>query len=207
MTTDSKSIPNWPQLFTGSANGQDGSEGCIQTGAPYNGNWQDYFTAGEDSISITAGDDARTVSTDNNLNFNLGTGGVTQITFDFEITNYMNTNGLVTWLAFWIYSNPWSSSAEVDFVDFGSVCGMGKHGFAKHGMAHAHAIESAHQLAIHPGFHTVCVARCVQGFVGRHHVRHDPGAVLCWAWRMRAGVNDGTEGVVYADCTLRLLAK
>lgn len=117
MTNNSKSISNWPQLFTGSAEGQDGSEGCLQTGAPYNGNWTEYFTATENSISITAGDDARTVSTDNNLNFNLGTGGVTQISFDFEITNYMNTSGLVTWLAFWIYSNPWSGTVEVDFIE------------------------------------------------------------------------------------------
>ena len=114
---------NWPTLFTGSVCGDEGTVGCTQNtpdgkpGGTCNPNWLTYTTITADSIAINAGGDCRTICTNNLCNFLLGTGGVTQITFDFEVVNYTKSDGNVIWLAFWIYCKAWQNTQEVDFIE------------------------------------------------------------------------------------------
>ena len=49
--------------------------------------------------------------------------------------------------------------------------------------ANVHAIQPAHQLAIHPGLHAVRKTRFVQRNVGIHHLRNYPRAALTVARR------------------------
>lgn len=115
-----KSLPgNWPQLFTASPCWQNGSTGCLQqpSNPPCNTDSGSYCTTTGNSITITAGNDCRTMSTNGSFNFDLGDGNVTQISFDFDIVNYMNSGDQATWLAFWIYSEPWLNTVEVDFIE------------------------------------------------------------------------------------------
>jgi len=135
------SPPPFGQLFTGSPQGQDGEAGCQGT---YNGNWQSYFTSIANSISMTAGNDCRTVNThtNNSCVFNLGSGGVTQISFDFAVSDGCHAAAPADWLAFWIYSEPWNSSVEVDFIESLNGPGTGLNSnFAGNG----------HQVVIFPG--------------------------------------------------------
>jgi hypothetical protein len=117
--------PTFGQLFTGSPYGQDGEAGCQGT---YNGNWQSYFTTTANSISVAAGNDCRTVNThtNNSCVFNVGTGGVTQVNFDFAVSDGCHASQPADWLAFWIYSEPWNSLVEVDFIEstFGPGTGL-----------------------------------------------------------------------------------
>ena len=67
---------------------------------------------------MVAGTDCRTVSTADKCTFNLGEGGVTQISFDFDICNSCHEAETGTaWLAFWIYNKPWVITQEVDFIE------------------------------------------------------------------------------------------
>jgi hypothetical protein len=73
---------------------------------------------------IAAPNKCRTVSCNENLNFILGNNGVTTINFYFSVTGDWSTQGEgLPWFAFWIYSNPWTNTREVDFIE--SVFGPG----------------------------------------------------------------------------------
>lgn len=113
--------PTFPELFTGSPDGADGEAGCSGT---YNGDWQSYTSTTANSITMTAGNDCRTINTktNNSCVFDLGTGGVTQISFDFSVSDQCHETADTTdWLAFWIYTEAppgkWASTAEVDFIE------------------------------------------------------------------------------------------
>ena len=116
--------PSFGQLFTGSPQGKDGEAGCTGT---YNGNWTSYFTSTATSISIVAGNDCRTVNTNtsNSCVFNVGTGGVTQISFDYAVSDTCHANQPADWLAFWIYSEPWNNTVEADFIESTNGPGTG----------------------------------------------------------------------------------
>lgn len=118
------SSPPFGNLFTGSPDGQDGEAGCTGT---YNGNWKSYFTVTANSISIIAGNDCRTVNTNTNNScvFNVGTGGVTQISFDYAVSDACHASQPADWLAFWIYSEPWKNTVEVDFIESTNGPGTG----------------------------------------------------------------------------------
>lgn len=66
---------------------------------------------------MTAGDDCRTVNTHDKCLFNLGDGGVTQITFDFAVADSCHGSDGTEWLAFWMYRDPWQNTVEVDFIE------------------------------------------------------------------------------------------
>ena len=107
------------QLFVGSPWNKDGEGGCNATGGSYNGHWKSYFTYDSTSITLTAGNDCRTVNTAtcNCCIFDVGDSAITQISFDFEISDSCHTSEETDWLAFWMYSNPWTGTAEVDFIE------------------------------------------------------------------------------------------
>ncbi|TSE05589.1 ricin-type beta-trefoil lectin domain protein [Aquimarina algiphila] len=128
-------------FFTVSPCHDNGSEGCIQKGGICNTDWQSYFSYTEDSISMIAGTDCRTVSTADKLLFNLGEGGVTKITFDFDVCKSCHEAATGTaWLAFWIYNKPWQQTQEVDFIEskYGPSTGLNTN-FA--GASGAHQVE------------------------------------------------------------------
>lgn len=108
------------QLFTRSPRKKFGSRAC-ETRPPYKRNkkWKSFFTHDSTSMSITAGNDCRTLNTGSNNGcvFTVGDNGITQITFDFDISDACHTAAVTDWLAFWIYSQPWEQRAEVDFVE------------------------------------------------------------------------------------------
>lgn len=137
-TTDSTATPlmdeeevtqtaSFGSLFACSPEGQGGSEGCLSQGAncttlepgSYNGNCSEYFTFDNTSMTMTAGNDCRTVNTgtNNSCTFTLGDDGVTEIKFDFSISDACHDASGTDWLAFWIYSNPWVNTVEVDFIE------------------------------------------------------------------------------------------
>ena len=117
-------------LFTGSPCNPPGlgMVGCTQKGYPCNPNWNDYFSTTSTSISMATGgvQDCRTVNTHDQCNFSVGDGGVTQISFDFSVEDSCHGSDGTEWLAFWIYSDPWASTLEVDFIEskFGPSAGL-----------------------------------------------------------------------------------
>lgn len=118
MENTNNDTTTFGELFTASPCHDNGSEGCIQGGGECNTDWESYFSYTADSISMVAGNDCRTVSTADKCVFSLGEGGVTEISFDFDICESChNKDTGVAWLAFWIYSKPWKNTLEVDFIE------------------------------------------------------------------------------------------
>jgi hypothetical protein len=126
--------------------GQYGVAGCTtQTPNPgtCNANCQSYTAAVENGIQMTAGPDCHTVNTNSNCNFSIGDGGVTQIDFDFSVTNECHlTVDTTEWLSFWIYSDPWNSTVEADFIE--SLNGPG----GKNGGLNANFAGNGNQVII-----------------------------------------------------------
>ena len=73
---------------------------------------------------------------------------------------------------------------------FGAIADGAEHGLTKNSTSNANKIQTGYQLAIQPRFNAVCMACLVQGFVGLHHGRHDPGAILSFAGTLRTCLND-----------------
>lgn len=124
----SASSTSWTQLFTGSPCGQYGTVGCTQQPShpTCNSNWNSYTEVNENSITMTAGNDCRTINTHDTCQMKLGDNGVTMITFDFEVADSCHDSDGTEWLAFWIYSEPWNNQVEVDFIEskFGQGAGL-----------------------------------------------------------------------------------
>jgi len=111
-------IKSFGQLFQASPCGDNGTVGCIQSGGKCNTDAQSYFSHTDTSMTMIVGDDCRTVSTADSSVFSLGDGGVTKISFDFDISDNCHAPDTGTaWLAFWIYSKPWANTLEVDFIE------------------------------------------------------------------------------------------
>jgi hypothetical protein len=67
---------------------------------------------------MTAGNDCHTVNSHEKCTFTIGDNGVTQVDFDFTVTDECHlTVDTTEWLSFWIYSKPWSSTVEADFIE------------------------------------------------------------------------------------------
>ncbi|PHR34385.1 MAG: hypothetical protein COA38_03735 [Fluviicola sp.] len=120
-------IKSFGGLFTASQCGENGTAGCIQSGGTCNTDAASYFSYNDTSMTMIVGNDCRTVSTADEAMFSLGDGGVTQISFDFEISDNCHAPETgIAWLAFWIYSKPWKNTLEVDFIEskFGPSNGL-----------------------------------------------------------------------------------
>ncbi len=79
--------------------------------------------------------------------------------------------------------------------DLGGVGFAAEHGFAVEHAADRHAVETADQLAVAPGFHRMRVAGLEQAGVGRHHRRGNPGAACPLPWRGAGAHHLGEGGV------------
>jgi len=110
---------SFSQLFAGSPCGDYGTVGCTEqpTQPMCNPDWTTYFTTTENSITMTAGDDCRTVNTHDRCLFTVGDRGITQIRFDFTVADSCHGAEGTEWLAFWMYRKPWQKTVEVDFIE------------------------------------------------------------------------------------------
>ena len=101
-----------------------GTGGCTTTFkfGTCNPNCSTYFASIDDGIKMTAGSDCRTVNSNSNdkCTFTLGDNGVTQIDFDYTVTDECHaTVNTTEWLAFWMFSNnpKWTPQVEVDLIE------------------------------------------------------------------------------------------
>ncbi|WP_444998026.1 hypothetical protein [Aliikangiella sp. IMCC44359] len=115
--SDENTTTSFGQLFTGSPCGKYGTLGCMNKGKQCNDNWQSYFKSTANSITMTAGNDCRTVSTHDSCQFTVGDGAITAINFDFDISDSCHGPDGIEWLSFWMYRDPWSNTVEVDFIE------------------------------------------------------------------------------------------
>lgn len=125
--------------------GQFGVAGCTTQTDPgtCNSDCQSYFAAVENGMQMTAGDDCHTVNSNAACSFSIGDGGVTQVDFDFTVTDECHlTVDTTEWLSFWIYSEPWNSTVEADFIE--SLNGPG----GKNGALNANFAGNGHQVII-----------------------------------------------------------
>jgi hypothetical protein len=127
--------------------GDYGVAGCTtqQNPGTCNSNCQSYTTSVTNGIQMTAGNDCHTVNSHEACTFNIGDGGVTQIDFDFSVTDACHqTVDTTEWLSFWIYSRPWSNTVEADFIE--SLYGPG----GKNGALNANFAGNGQQVIIFP---------------------------------------------------------
>ncbi|MBM4268822.1 MAG: hypothetical protein FJ144_19775 [Deltaproteobacteria bacterium] len=127
--------------------GDYGVAGCTtqQNPGTCNSNCQSYTASVPNGIQMTAGNDCHTVNSHEACTFNIGDGGVTQIDFDFSVTDACHeTVDTTEWLSFWIYSRPWSSTVEADFIE--SLYGPG----GKNGALNANFAGNGQQVIIFP---------------------------------------------------------
>jgi hypothetical protein len=83
-----------------------------------NSNCQSYTSSIENGIEMTAGSDCHTVNSHTDCTFSIGDNGVTQVDFDFTVTNECHeTVDTTEWLSFWIFRNPWNSTVEADYIE------------------------------------------------------------------------------------------
>ena len=83
--------------------------------------------------------------------------------------------------------------------DFRGIGLQGKHGFAKHRASEGHAIQTPHQLIVHPSFNAVRMSRLVKLFVGLNHFRQDPSTGLSLSFGAGTAANDLRKIVVNAN--------
>jgi hypothetical protein len=94
-------------------------------------------------MQMTAGPDCHTVNSHDSCLFDIGDGGVTQVDFDFTVTDQCHlTVDTTEWLSFWIFSDPWNSTVEADFIE--SLNGPG----GKNGALNANFAGNGHQVII-----------------------------------------------------------
>jgi len=125
--------------------GQYGVAGCTTQASPgtCNADCESYFAAVENGMEMTAGNDCHTVNSHEACTFTIGDNGVTQIDFDFTVTDECHeTVDTTEWLSFWIFRNPWSSTVEADFIE--SLNGPG----GKNGALNANFAGNGHQVII-----------------------------------------------------------
>lgn len=104
-----------------------------------------YFAAIPNGMQMTAGDDCHTVNSHDDCTFDIGDNGVTQVDFDFTVTDACHqTIDTTEWLSFWIYSDPWNSTVEADFIE--SLNGPG----GKNGALNANFAGNGQQVIIFP---------------------------------------------------------
>lgn len=106
--------------FTKSPKGRYGGVACQKQGGDYNHRWHQYFSYNDTSMTISAGNDCRQVysGASNGCILNLGDTGITEISFDFSISNECHQSpASMDWFAFFLTSMPWAAGQEVDFIE------------------------------------------------------------------------------------------
>ena len=92
--------------------------------------------------------------------------------------------------------------------DFGCIAHMGKHGLPIHGLAERHAVQTADELAIDPGFYAVGQTLRVQTAISVDDAGHDPGAILPRACGVCTVLHDlakaGVDAHFTAGCAQKL---
>lgn len=124
-----------------------GVAGCTtqQNPGTCNDDCSSYFASIPSGMKMTAGNDCHTVNSHDDCLFDIGDGGVTQVDFDFTVTDECHqTVDTTEWLSFWIYSDPWNSTVEADFME--SLNGPG----GKNGALNANFAGNGQQVIIFP---------------------------------------------------------
>lgn len=128
--------------------GQYGVAGCTTvSGGTCNPNCQSYSSSIDNGngIQMTAGSDCHTIDSHQDCTFDIGDNGVTQVDFDFTVTDQCHlTVDTTEWLSFWIFRNPWNSMVEADFIE--SLNGPG----GKNGALNANFAGNGDQVIIFP---------------------------------------------------------
>ena len=127
--------------------GMYGVAGCTTQTNPgtCNDDCGSYFEAIPNGMQMTAGDSCHTVNSHDDCLFDIGDGGVTQVDFDFSVTDACHqTVDTTEWLSFWIYSEPWNSTVEADFIE--SLNGPG----GRNGALNANFAGNGQQVIIFP---------------------------------------------------------
>ena len=83
--------------------------------------------------------------------------------------------------------------------NFGAIGYQAEHGFAKHGLTEADAVQTATKLTIHPCFDTVGQACSMQCFIGLDHVVNDPSPLLAGSGHLRTLLNDAVKSSIDAN--------
>lgn len=118
--TAQSSEESFGQNFTKSPRKRYGGVACQKNGGRYNGRYRTYFTSNDTSMTITAGNDCRQVYSGgrNGCVFDVGDNGLTEISFDFDISGSCHLPPeTVDWFSFFISSVPWTQHSEVDFIE------------------------------------------------------------------------------------------
>lgn len=96
-------------------------------------------------IQMSAGADCHTIDSHQDCTFDIGDKGVTQVDFDFTVTDQCHlTVDKTEWLSFWIFRNPWNNMVEADFIE--SLNGPG----GKNGALNANFAGNGQQVIIFP---------------------------------------------------------
>ena len=124
--------------------GQYGVAGCTTVShGTCNSDCQSYFAPVDTGMQMTAGPDCHTVNSHEACTFDIGDNGVTQVDFDFTVTDECHlTVDTTEWLSFWIFRNPWNSTVEADFIE--SLNGPG----GKNGALNANFAGNGQQVII-----------------------------------------------------------
>ena len=126
--------------------GQYGVAGCTTVShGTCNSDCQSYSSSIENGngIEMTAGADCHTMDSHEACTFTIGDNGVTQVDFDFSVTDQCHlTVDTTEWLSFWIFRNPWNSMVEADFIE--SLNGPG----GKNGALNANFAGNGQQVII-----------------------------------------------------------
>lgn len=124
--------------------GEYGVAGCTTVShGTCNDSCQSYFASIDNGMEMTAGSDCHTVNSHDACTFDIGDNGVTQVDFDFTVTDECHlTVDTTEWLSFWIYRNPWNSTVEADFIE--SLNGPG----GKNGALNANFAGNGQQVII-----------------------------------------------------------
>lgn len=128
--------------------GMYGVAGCT-TQQPTPGTCNDdcasYFASIPNGMQMTAGNECHTVNSHDDCLFDIGDGGVTQVDFDFTVTDQCHqTVDTTEWLSLWIYSERWNNTVEADFIE--SLNGPG----GKNGALNANFAGNGQQVIIFP---------------------------------------------------------
>ena len=127
--------------------GMYGVAGCTtqQNPGTCNDDCASYFSSIPNGMQMVAGNDCHTINSHDDCLFDIGDNGVTQVDFDFTVTDACHqTIDTTEWLSFWIYSDPWNSTVEADFME--SLNGPG----GRNGALNANFAGNGQQVIIFP---------------------------------------------------------
>ena len=124
---------------------------------------------------------------------------VKELTSGYLATSHQSQVGGVLLAVHHAHVVCFAKSHQCSQSDFGAIGDQAEHGFTKHSMPYADAVETSTELPIDPSLHAVGKTGGMQGLVSADHVRHDPCAVLPGSRRIRAMLNDRIKSGVDTD--------